>query len=148
MDLWTIWIIVAIVLAIVEVLSQMMWALCLTIGALGAMVCALCGVDTAWQIIVMAIVAIIAYIALLPYFKKWHNKHDRREIRTGMDALLGRRAIVTQAIEPERLGRARIDGDNWQVKAPGISEIIPIGAEVVVNAYDSNILTVELTINN
>ncbi|MCM1318870.1 MAG: NfeD family protein [Muribaculaceae bacterium] len=143
MELWTIWIIVAIVLAIVEVLTQMMWALCLTIGALGAMICSLCDVPIAWQIVVLAVLAIIAYAALLPFFKRWHNKSDRRQIRTGMDALLGRRAIVTQAIEPERMGRVRIDGDNWQVKAPGVSDIIPVGDEVVVNAYESNILTVE-----
>lgn len=37
MDIWTIWLIAAILLLIVEVPTQMMWALCLTIGATGAM---------------------------------------------------------------------------------------------------------------
>lgn len=143
MEIWTVWIIIAILLAITEVLTQMMWALCMTIGAIGAMVCALCKVGLIWQVVVLAIVAIAAYVILLPYFKRWHSKTQKAEARTGMDALLGRRAIVTQAIEPQQLGRARIDGDNWQVRAPGVQSVIPIGAEIVVTAYDSIILTVE-----
>ena len=35
-----------------------------------------------------------------------------------------------------------LDGDNWQVRAPGIEVEIPEGAEVSVTAYDSIILTV------
>lgn len=60
-----------------------------------------------------------------------------------MDALLGRRATVTHEIRPGRLGRARIDGDNWQVQAPGVGHVIPAGREVTVTSYDSIILTVE-----
>jgi membrane protein implicated in regulation of membrane protease activity len=59
-----------------------------------------------------------------------------------MDALLGRRATVTQEIKPGELGRARIDGDNWQVRAPGIHTTITRGEEVIVNSYDSIILNV------
>ena len=64
--------------------------------------------------------------------------------RTGMDALLGRRATVTHAIRPGELGRARIDGDNWQVQCPSATEEIKAGTEVVVTSYDSIILTVSL----
>ncbi len=40
------------------------------------------------------------------------------------------------------LGRARIDGDNWQVRCPESTAEIPAGNEVVVTSYDSIILTV------
>lgn len=149
MELWTVWLIVAAVLLIVEVLTQMMWALCLTIGALCALVGSLSGLELPGQLVVMIIGGIIAYVALLPVFKRWHARKSERTARTGMDALLGRRAVVTHAIHPESLGRARIDGDNWQVRSPGYSNEIPAGTEVVVTAYDSIILTVEpLEINN
>lgn len=59
-----------------------------------------------------------------------------------MDALEGRRATVTHAIRPGQLGRARIDGDNWQVRAPGVDREIRAGEEVSVTGYDSIILTV------
>ena len=143
MDAWLIWLIVAALLVAVEVMSQMMWALCLSAGALAAMVCALCGLDLTWQTVALAVVCIAAYILLLPIFKRRHHKAGSPSSRTGMDALLGRRAFVTHSVHPDRLGRARIDGDNWQIKAPGVSETIPAGTEVTVVDYDSIILIVE-----
>ena len=144
MDIWIIWLIIASLLLVTEILTQMMWALCLTVGALGAMICALCGVGIAGQTAVLAISSAAAYVILLPLFRKWHSRSDSRRARTGMDALLGRKAIVTEPVLPGRCGRARIDGDNWQVKAPGIDGEIPVGAEVTVTDYDSIILTVTI----
>ena len=142
MEAWTIWLIAAAILLIIEVCTQMMWSLCFSIGALMAMVCSLCGLDPTWQIVTMIVASFLSYIFLLPVFKRWHAKTAARESRTGMDALLGRRAIVTHEIKPGGLGRARIDGDNWQVKAPSATDVIHAGEEVVVTSYDSIILTV------
>lgn len=142
MELWTIWLIIAALLLITEVLTQMMWALCLTTGAVGALVLSLLGVDPVYQIVALPAIGLGTYAAVLPRFRRWHARQAERQARTGMDALLGRRAIVTHAIRPGQLGRARIDGDNWQVQAPGVEEEIPAGAEVSVTAYDSIILTV------
>ena len=143
MDFWLIWLIVAACLLAVEVLTQMMWALCLTAGALGAMAMSLCGLDLTWQLVGLPVIGLIAYVVGLPYFRRWHARKSSRNARTGMDALLGRHATVTHAIHPGQLGRARIDGDNWQVRAPGADNAIPAGHDVVVSAYDSIILTVE-----
>lgn len=142
MEVWIIWLIAAAVLIVIEVVSQMMWALCLAVGALGAMVCSLFGLGMVWQTVALAIMSAVAYVGLLPLFRRWHARTAAREARTGMDALLGRRATVTHTIHPGRLGRARIDGDNWQVQAPSVAEAIPSGTEVVVTSYDSIILTV------
>lgn len=143
MEIWIVWLIVAAILLATEVLTQMMWALCLTAGALGAMITALCGGDLVWQVIVMSTGSLGAYLLLLPWINRRHKRMAARAARTGMDALLGRRATVTHEIRPGRLGRARIDGDNWQVQAPGIDHVIPAGREVTVTSYDSIILTVE-----
>lgn len=144
MEAWTVWLIAAAILIAVEIGTQMMWALCLAAGALGAMACALCGFGLTWQTVSLALLSVAAYVVFLPLFRRWHARSDAREARTGMDALLGRRATVTHAIHPGRLGRARIDGDNWQVQAPGAAATIAAGTEVVVTAYDSIILTVAL----
>lgn len=148
MDAWTIWIIVAAALLITEVLTQMMWALCLAIGSLVALVCALLGLAPLWQFTTLICGALAAYIALLPWFRRRHGRLQSKEDRTGMDALLGRRAYVTHAIHPGKLGRARIDGDNWQVRMPDTDVEIPAGTEVIVTAYDSIILTVALPSDN
>lgn len=145
MEMWIIWLIVAAVLVIAEVLTQMIWTLCFAVGCVGALVASLLGVDIIWQIVTMAAVSVLAFLWLMPVFKRWHersNKRDSRDDRTGMDALLGRRAVVTEEIEPGKLGRARIDGDNWQVCSSSV-ETIKRGAEVVVTSYDSIILHVQ-----
>ncbi len=45
---------------------------------------------------------------------------------------------------PGEKGRARIDGDSWQVVAPGEPYAVPVGAEVIVTDYDSIVLAVTL----
>lgn len=145
MNMWLIWIIVCAILVVVEVLTQMIWTICLAIGCLAAMIATFFDLSVPYQIVVMAVAAVVAYIFLMPVFKKWHAKVDIKEGRnasTGMDALLGRRAVVTNEIRPGELGRARIDGDSWQVKAPNVKNVIRHGQEVVVTGYDSIILTV------
>ena len=142
MEVWIIWLIVAALLVILEVLTQMLWALCLGAGALVAMAASLAGAGMVWQIVIMAVAAIVFYCIAFPLFRKYHNKRTAETARTGMDALLGRRVIVTSHIAPGGVGRARIDGDNWQVVAPKAKEAVPAGTEVVVTGYHSIILTV------
>ena len=146
MEIWIIWLIAAALLAIAEVLTQSIWTLCLAIGCAAGLVCSLCGVPAAWQIAATAIASVAAYFILLPWFKRRMTIEEKRrgyDSRTGMDALLGRKAVVTHEIRPGELGRARIDGDNWQVRAPGVRTVISHGEEVSVTGYDSIILTVE-----
>lgn len=143
---WIFWLTVAVVLAIVEILSQMVWTLCLAIGCVGALAVSLLGGGTAFQISVVAIVAVVAYIVLVPFFKRLHHQADRRdgrELRTGMDALIGRTATVVKAIEPGGMGRVTADGDNWQAVGRHPDDMFAIGDKVRIHSYDSIILTVE-----
>ncbi len=143
--MWLVWIIICTVLVIIEVISQMIWTICLAIGCLAAMISTFFDLTVPYQIVVMAVAAVAAYVFLMPVFRKWHASMDEKEgrdARTGMDALLGRKAVVVEEIRPGELGRARIDGDNWQVCAPHCNEVIRHGREVVVTGYDSIILTV------
>lgn len=147
MTLWIIWLALAALLIIIEVFSQMVWTLCLAIGCFAALIADFLGVPLEWQLVTLAIIAVVAYIVLVPFVKRWHEKQvakEGRSARTGMDALLGRRAVVTQVIRPGEIGRARIDGDSWQIVAPGVPYPIPCGAEVIVTDYDSIILTATL----
>lgn len=144
--MWIIWLIALGVLLIVEVLTQMVWSLCLAIGCIAGLLCSLCGVGIVWQVIATAIASVVSFLVLIPAFRKWHlAKVDAKSkaARTGMDALLGRKAIVTEEIRPDRPGRARIDGDNWQVTTSSNGGRLPRGTEVSVVGYDSIILFVE-----
>lgn len=147
METWIIWLIAVGILLITEVLTQMLWALCLAVGCLLATAVNLCGLTPAWQFSFFIIGSVIAYVILVPLFQRWHAKQVESKGRaslTGMDALLGRRAIVSDAITAERPGRGRIDGDNWQmVSDDNANPAIPAGTEVIVTGYDSIILHVK-----
>lgn len=144
MTAWIIWLIVAAVLVIIEVLSQMVWTLCLAIGCAAALAASLCGASLATQLALMAVTAVIAFIVLVPWFRRIHHAaSERRGARTGMDALIGKEARVVKAIEPGAMGRVMADGDNWQAVASSASDFFPVGSRVRIHSYDSIILTVE-----
>lgn len=137
-----IWLITAAILLILEVATQAIWALCFAIGCIAAMIVS-AGTD-AWAVQAMAMsgVAIISWLLLSPLLKNYGSGNNGRASRTGMEALLGRRATVTEDIKEGGLGRARIDGDVWQVRAPEASRTVHTGEKVVVTDFDSIILTV------
>lgn len=146
MELWSMWLFIAGILMIVEFFTQTLWCLCLTVSCLVAMIFALCGMSVDGQIISLGVTALLSGLLLMPIFKRQRrlqSQPDTSDSRTGMDALLGRKAIITEEIRPGRLGRARIDGDNWQVRAQGTQGVIARGCEVEVTGYDSIILDVK-----
>lgn len=144
-ELWLLWLILAVVMLIVEVTTLTLWSLCLAVGCLASMICALFATSLSVQLVALPVGSVIAYLLLMPLFrrKKTFVQKSDENARTGMDALLGRKAVVTKEIRPGDLGRARIDGDNWQVRAPGVTETVPSGAEVSVTGYESIILDVK-----
>ncbi len=146
MTAWIIWLIIAAVLVIIEILSQMVWTLCMAIACAAALAACLLGASLPVQLAVLAVASVLAYLILVPYFKRIHHQATEREgraARTGMDALIGMEATVVQAIEPGRLGRVKVDGDNWQARARHPQEAFMIGQRVRIHSYDSIILTVE-----
>ena len=87
MEIWIIWLLAAATLIGVEVLTQMVWTLCLAIGCLASALSALLGADVALQISIAGIVSVIAYLALKPWFEKWQKKaadRNRHAARTGI----------------------------------------------------------------
>lgn len=143
MEGWILWVAIAVAALLFELMTQMVVALCVAIGCLVAMVVALCAGTPIWQVIGLAIGALASFALLVPLLRRrLERRASLRHARTGMDALLGRRAVVTHEIEPGKLGRARIDGDNWQVRS-SCSETIGRGATVIVTSFDSIILDVE-----
>ena len=143
MEAWLIWLIIAVSLIIIEVTSQIVCAFCMAVGAIGAMIASWLGASTLWQVVVMAVVAVIVYFTALPWFRRYYEKKSHHSSRTGMDALVGRRGVVTEEIKPGIPGRVRIDGDNWQAVASDASSVIKRGEQVIVLSYQSIVLTVK-----
>lgn len=142
MEVWHIWVIVALIFVIVEIFTSGFAVMCISFGCLfGAGVSAL-DWDVKWQLLAFAIGTVLAFATVRPLVYKFFYKKSH-EVKTNADALIGRRAIVTERIEGElHPGRVKVDGDDW--KAVSLeSESIEVGEAVEITAINSIILTVK-----
>ena len=142
MQTYLIWLIIAFALVIFEICSATFGAICFAIGAGFSALVAGLGLDLTWQIIVFAVVSLLTFIFLRPFMLKFLDR-NAKDVKTNADALLGRKAIVSERIDAaQHTGRVAIDGDDWKaVSADGA--VIEKGTEVTIVKMDSIILTVK-----
>jgi membrane protein implicated in regulation of membrane protease activity len=113
--LWVAWVIVAVVLAIGEVLTPGLFFLGpVAVAALAAALAALIGTDTIVSVVVFLAGSLLSLALLRPIARR----HVRLPAisRTGTDALVGRRAVVTRRVDAAG-GRVRIGGEEWSARA-------------------------------
>ena len=67
---WIIWLIACGILLITEVLTQMLWALCLAVGCLLGFAGDLCGASPLWQFVLFIVGALLSYVLLVPLFQR------------------------------------------------------------------------------
>ncbi|MCM2418594.1 NfeD family protein [Streptomyces sp. SID13666] len=114
MDPWVWWLIAAVGLGIPLVITTMPEFGMFAVGAVaGAIVAALGG-----GIVVQVIVFVIVSVALLAVVRPIAYKHrtQRPELRTGIDALRGRQAVVLERVDGGG-GRIKLAGEIWSARA-------------------------------
>ena len=130
MPVWLIWAIIAVALGIGEMLTPGLFFL----GplALSAGLAALVGLVGGGTIITL-IVFILASIASLAFLRPIARRHVRMPSisRTGTDALVGRKAVVTRRIDANG-GRVRIGGEEWSARAYLDGQVVEEGKSVDV----------------
>ena len=141
MEPWHIWIIVALVFFIMEIFTPGFAVACLSIGAIGGSIASGCGCALKFQILIFAITTLLAFVLVRPVvLKLFHSK--AKTVCTNVDALIGRQAIVSEAIAAVTGGRVKVEGDDWKaVTADG--KPVEAGKVVRILKVDSVILTVE-----
>jgi membrane protein implicated in regulation of membrane protease activity len=113
---WVVWLVVAIALAIGEVLTPGLFFLGpLALAAGASALSALLGAGAVGSLIVFIVAALLSLGLLRPIARR----HVRLPAlsRTGTDALVGRKAVVTRAIGAAGGGRVRIGGEEWSARA-------------------------------
>ncbi|WP_139983283.1 NfeD family protein [Nocardioides litoris] len=109
--LWSIWLTVAVVLGVAELMSLDLVLAMLAVGAVAGGVAALAGAPIVLQLL-LAGGASVAMLALVrPGVVR--RLHTGPELRLGHGKLVGRRAVVTAAMDGVTTGRIRVDGDVW-----------------------------------
>lgn len=142
MEIWHVWVIAALILVVVEIFTTGFAVICLAIGAFAAAVDAACGGGAEGQLIWFAAATLLAFVFVRPLLLKAFRKSGGRERLSGVDALKGREAVVSERISPsDNTGRVAIDGDDWKaVSADGTD--IGKGEKVTIESVDSVVLTV------
>ena len=142
MEGWHIWIIIALVFVIIEMFTSGFAVMCISIGCLFGAVASAIDWELKWQLLVFAIGTALAFMTVRPLvYKFFYNKSH--EVKTNMDALVGRKALVTELIEGDlHQGRVKVDGDDWKAVCEN-TEPIEVGEAVEIIAINSIIVTVK-----
>ncbi len=136
------WLIATAFLVILELVTAGFGVICFAIGTLIAAILAYFELGLEFQISAFIVGSILALVFIRPFALKWLNRHSNEQVATNADAIIGRKAIVSETIDAVKgTGYVKIDGDQWKaVSADG--SVIEAGGEVTVISRESIVLTV------
>jgi membrane protein implicated in regulation of membrane protease activity len=126
---WVIWLIAAGVLAIAETLSVDFVLLMIAGGALAAAGVAALALPAAVQFGVFAVVTLGLVTVVRPMAKRRLELPHHE--RMGIDALIGRDAIVTRTVD-QHGGRVKLAGEEWSAETYDPTQVLEIGRTVKV----------------
>jgi len=114
LEIWHIWIIAGIILFIVEMFVPAFLMGSLGIGTWAAAIAAGFGASMTVQLLVFALTMIVVFFLLRPFFNKTLSRYDATA-KTGIQALIGKNALVTESINSvTNQGRVKVGGELWK----------------------------------
>lgn len=117
MVMWQMWLIISGICFIIEIITVGFFAFWFAIGALFAMIVSFFfSTNLIAQTTVFLISSTILLFATRPFLKKFAQNNS--QIQTNAYSIIGKHAIVTSEISPEKnqLGQIKIDGETWTAR--------------------------------
>lgn len=143
MEDWLLWFLAAIALLVSEMFTAGFWLACLAVGAAVAGVVGLVpGLGFVSQGIAFAVASIVSMVGLRPRLMHYFQLGPGTDLRTGVDALLGKTGVVTERIGPGATGRVKVDGEDWRGASSDATVLEP-GTQVTIIQVDGTTLMVE-----
>ena len=140
LPIWQLWLLAALILFVLEVITPGFILACFGVGALVAILPCLFGGSWLVQVLFFCGGSLLSLWLLKPLMACWFAARDTK---TGMDALIGRKAFVSEAIKVgDGGGRIAVDGDSWRAIS-SVAHDLPAGSEVRITGYTSLVLQVE-----
>jgi membrane protein implicated in regulation of membrane protease activity len=130
MDTWVIWVIIAVALLIVEATTTAFVAVYFGIAAIVAAIVGLVGGPLVLQIAAFAIAAVAGLWLTRPALQRAATSGP--QLRTGVEAMRGRKGVVTKAIAELEPGQVRVDGDIWSARSFFDGEQLAVGTRIEV----------------
>ena len=135
---WSVWVTGAIILFVFEMLTPGgFFFACLGIGALITAICAVFAFPDWIDWVVFAAVSLVSIYSIRPLAKKYFQKGDHK---SNVDALMGKKAQVTEPVNPPSLGMVKIEGELWRAEA---EQAIEAGAMVEILSVEGTRLKVK-----
>jgi membrane protein implicated in regulation of membrane protease activity len=128
MDPWLLWLIAAGLFAAGELASVDFVLLMFAGGALGGMAVALLGGAVALQFAAFVLVSLALIVVVRPIARR-HLMEGTPQMLDGVDAVVGRTARVTQAVD-RHSGRIKLGADEWTARSQYDGEAFAIGETV------------------
>lgn len=113
MDSWIGWLIAAVALGIPLVMTAMPEFGMFAVGAVVAAVVAAVGGGMVAQVLVFVIVSVALIAVVRPIANR--NAKQKPELRSGIDALKGRQAVVLERVDGQG-GRIKLGGEIWSAR--------------------------------
>ena len=123
------WIIAALALAIVETQTTVLVAAMLAGGAVAGAAAAASGANGVVQVGAFALVSALLLLVVRPVARR--HLRTPSELRTGVDALIGRDAEVLDRVD-QRDGRVKIGGEVWSARSLNPDAAFEVGQTVQV----------------
>lgn len=124
------WLVLLIIAIVIEVLTMGLTSIWFAGGALAAILLALLNAPIWLQIILFFGVSLILLFFTRPIAVKYFNK-DR--VRTNVESLVGRQAIVTSEIDNlQGIGQVTVGSQEWSARSLDDKQRIAVGSVVVV----------------
>lgn len=130
------WIILAAAFAVLEIATMAFVALYFAVGAIAAGIVAWLGGGLPAQLLAFATTGIVLMLVSRPLLKR---KLESPDIATNVDRMVGKRAIVTIAIDNDaNTGQVRIGTEYWTARLPedAPAATIPVDGRVEVIAVE------------
>lgn len=141
---WQIWIVLAALLLVAEMFAPGFWLASVAVGCGAAGVAGLLPIGLLGQVLVFAATTVGSLFGLRPVLVRRFLHVRGMEVRTNMEALVGKSGVVTKRIDPvTRIGRVVVDGEDWRGTLLEGGGVIEPGTRVIVVQVDGSTLMVE-----
>lgn len=141
MNMLFVWLILLIVCIVVELATMGLTTIWFAGGALIAAIASAFHAPLVLQVALFLVISIVLLFFTRPIAVKYFNK-DR--VRTNVESLIGRQAIVVSEINNlEGVGQVTVGGQEWSARSRDDEKEIPVGTVVIVCAINGVKLIVE-----
>jgi membrane protein implicated in regulation of membrane protease activity len=130
---WQLWLLAAVIVGALEIALPGFVLLWFAVGALAASLAAALGLGINLQLTLFILVSVALFAASRTIFKKAFMR-NAASMKTGVEAMVGQEAVVTEALTEGHGGTVRINGELWSARPLG--EPVPVGERVIVEQVE------------